>query len=404
MARPEEKRWFQTNAILSFFALISIVSLLLAVAPLMVEDRPIKSSLSNGWDLFKLRQVSQQTLSFRNGDSHEVLQSCYDPNATLATPLSPSGIEHGASAIAHQAVATRSFGGDAAFFVNSLGISTHTVNKDTNAITAAVGHYVHTGVNATGGRQCEVENPMHIFQEIDENYTVVNEWQHVNYDIFLRNLKQCNTLNLPVGARVASEVISKVFPDVINYGWNGSKLIDLANRFWSDMNDNLNAVQESVTVDMRSLVEDLAQTMQEAGLKTSAIAPNTPSLVINAKSKEWATLSVVVAQEVVGIDVQTGGSCSFRLQWVHAYIIQRHYRIAGFVTAGNSNEFEAKMIRCNKFGTKSYGYRNSKQRQSAAQAVMDNLGKNRFLEHVLSGDIRVKVVNTTLDVSGKTSN
>lgn len=362
---------------------------------------PSSLPADSDWDIEALYGISQRTHSFKAGDSHELLRSWYAPNATVHSPLAtPSGVAQGVNEILNQTVKARSFVNDATFIANSMGVTAHTVDKDTNAITAAVGQYVHTGVDTTGGKQCEVQSPMHIFQEVDENYTIVTEWQHVNYTQFLHNLKKCNTLNLPVGPEVANNVITKVFPEVVDYGWNGSQLGDLVNRFWSDLNEDANTVSKSVTVELQSLMNDLATTIQEAGISSTPVAPNIPSLVIDARSQQWATLSNVVAQEVVGIDVTTGSPCSFRMQWVHAYIVQRHYRIAGFVTAGNSNQFRVEIMNCNKFGTQEYGYKNWKQRQQAAQAIMENLKRNHLLEKLLSGKFHAVLANKTIATQG----
>lgn len=398
---------FNRTAALLIFAAVSLFVLLFSFPSHNVIGNDVLLSTppldSSGWDVDRLHKLSQRTFTFRPGDSHEMLQSCYAPNATLTTPLAPSGAVRGAGSILNQTINSRSFASDVSFIQNSLGFSSHTVSKDTNAVTAAVGNYVHTGVDTIGGRQCEVQNPMHIFQEVDHNYQVVNEWQHVNYTAFLHNLKRCNTLNLPVGAAVASDVINKVFPDVVDYGWNGTRLADLVNRFWTDINGDISAVHESVTVELQRLAQDLALAMQEAGISTTAVTPNTPSLVVNAKSREWSTLSVVVAQEIIGMDVNTGSNCSFRMQWMHAYIIQRHYRIAGFVTAGDSNDLKAQLSNCNKFGTQEYGFHNWKQQQGAASAVMDNLRKTRLLDQLLTGNIHASFVNNSLNVDGTVS-
>lgn len=389
----------------SYFSKFKVASCILMLVLLVAslnfflideEHRPLPPR----WNNQRLVEVSRSTFGFQNGDDHEVLKACYDPNGTISTPLNPSGVIRGVNNILHHIVNTRSFASDASFVPMTTGISTHTANKDTNAIVAATGKYVHTGLDPLGTKQCEVETPMHIFQEVDDDYKIVNEWQHVNYSHFIHNIRRCNSLNLPLGPKFAQDVITKVFPDVIEYGWNGTELINLANRFWSDLNLNAEMAKESVTVDIQDAVKKLADIMQEAGISTTPVAPNYPSIVVDGHSEEYSTISVLVAQEIVGISVKTGSKCSFRMQWIHAYIIQRHYRIAGFVTAGNSNEFNTSIRDCNKFGSQEYGYSNWHQQQQATKTIMDDLKRNRILEKLLSGRASIAVVNNTVVATG----
>jgi hypothetical protein len=342
-----------------------------------------------GWSETKLNNIARITFGFDTGSDHQELLNCYATDAVMITPLNvPSGLVQGATNIVHQTVSTRSLVSDVNFIVQSTALSTHTIEKDQTAIVATVGRFVHTGTDQND-IQCEVETPAHIFQEFNSNYQIISEWQILNYTEYVNNIKSCNTLTIPLGTQAALAIINQVYPDIIAYGWNGTELLNLINRFWYDFNSDTEHLHEDTTVELFPLIHTLATIMGEAGIKTVPTTPNKPSIVINAKSEEWTTISVLVAQEIIGIDVQTGSPCSFQMEYVHAYVIQRHFRLAGFATAGNSNQLKLRLENCNKFGTKEYGYNNWKNSQNAMTDIMENLRRNRILEQICSGTVTI---------------
>jgi hypothetical protein len=312
----------------------------------------------------------------------------------------PGAVVRGAAAVADQIVNTRSLASDVAFVPYTLGLSSHTIAKDEAAAVAYTGRYVHSGTDAETGQACEVDTIMHLIQRIGSNRSVEQEWVHMNYTDYVDKLTRCNTLNLPLGPGVARDVIRSIYPDTIDYGWNGTKLRELVRRFWDDLVRDSRDIGQYVTVELHDLVHDLGDALRNAGVRSLSTAPERPAMVIDARSEEWATLTVNVAQEVVGVDVNTGGTCTFHAEWVHAYVIQRHYRVAGFITAGNSNDLRLKLSQCNRYGTVKYGYKNWNSQQVAAANIMDALYKNRFLERVLNERATVTASNASLILDG----
>jgi hypothetical protein len=357
---------------------------------------PEISSNLNFWDASKLQELVTNTQGYDATRNIHLLQSCYSPNAVLVSPIAlPTGLIIGAENISKSIINSRSLISDAAFIPYSLGLSTQTALSDRNALTATMGQYIHTGSD-TDGNDCEIAIPMHLFQLVDEQYQITDEWQHMNRYNYFKSMQSCNSVSIPFSKAISSDVVNEVFPDIENYGWNGSSILSLVARFWSDMNDIHGNFDDDVTIEILPLVEMISKFMHEAGISTKPVAPNYPSIIINANSQEWSTVSVVVAQEVVGIDVQTGSPCSFRMEWVHAYVIQRHYRIAGLITAGNSNDFRLKLNACNKFGTREYAYNTWRSAVISAESVMANLNKNKFFLKLLNFQAQAVDVNGTV--------
>jgi hypothetical protein len=364
-----------------------------SVAP---SNTYIASRTSNDAAAEALLLVQQRTSGFSASRDPSLLQSAYAPDAVYMSSISvPGGVVRGAAAVANQIVNTRSLASDAAFVPYTLGLSSHTIEKDKAAAVAYAGRYVHSGTDASTGQACEVNTPMHLFQRIGSNHSVEHEWVHMNYTDYVDKLTRCNALNLPVGPEVAHNAIRSIYPDVVDYGWNGTKLRDLVRRFWDDLVRDSRDIGEYVTVELRDLMHAMGDALSSAGVKSLSTSPERPALVIDARSEEWATLTVNVAQEVVGVDVNSGGSCTFHAEWVHAYVIQRHYRVAGFITAGNSNDLRLKLSQCNRYGTVKYGYKNWDSQQVAAANIMDALYKNRFLEKILNERVTVRASNAS---------